>query len=40
MRLDVRRWWCDAHRHLAAPGDMEPGVAIRLAEAGRVEVIR
>jgi hypothetical protein len=22
--VDVKRWWCPAHRHLAAPGDMEP----------------
>jgi hypothetical protein len=21
---DVKRWWCPAHRHLAADGDMEP----------------
>jgi hypothetical protein len=23
-QVDVRRWWCREHRHLAAPGDMEP----------------
>lgn len=22
--VDCRRWWCDAHRHLAAEGDLDP----------------
>jgi hypothetical protein len=22
--VNVRRWWCDQHRHLAAEGDLEP----------------
>jgi hypothetical protein len=22
--VDVKRWWCDQHRHLAADGDLEP----------------
>jgi hypothetical protein len=24
MAVPERKWWCSAHRHLAAPGDLEP----------------
>jgi hypothetical protein len=31
----VVRWWCPAHEHLAAPGDLEPhGSGVRLSESG------
>lgn len=33
--VDVRRWWCAEHRHLARPGDMEPhGPGVRISESG------
>lgn len=33
--VDVRRWWCETHRHLAAAGDMSPpGSGIRLSPSG------
>jgi hypothetical protein len=33
--VNVRRWWCEGHRHLAAVGDMEPrSSGIRISESG------
>jgi hypothetical protein len=33
--VDVRRWWCEAHRDQAQPGDMQPvGSGIRISESG------
>jgi hypothetical protein len=33
--LDIRRWHCPAHEHLALPGDMQPhGSGLRITEGG------
>jgi predicted phage gp36 major capsid-like protein len=33
--VDVRRWWCEVHRHLAAEGGMQPRPSrVRLAPSG------
>jgi hypothetical protein len=33
--VSVKRWWCEAHRREAAPGDMEPfSSGIRLSDCG------
>jgi hypothetical protein len=33
--VNVRRWWCEGHRHSAAVGDMEPrSSGIRISESG------
>ena len=35
MMVSARRWFCDQHRHLAQPGDMEPpGPGVRISESG------
>ena len=35
VAVDVRRWWCSEHAHLAAPGDMQPpGPGLRISESG------
>jgi hypothetical protein len=36
--VDVKRWWCDQHRHLAADGDLEPWrPRIRYSRIGSIE---
>jgi hypothetical protein len=37
--IDVRRWWCDQHRHLADPGDKEPTVRYRYRPMGGLEEV-
>jgi hypothetical protein len=33
--VDVRRWWCEAHRDQASPGDMSAhGSGVRISESG------
>ena len=35
VAVNVRRWWCEQHRHLAQPGDMQPpGPGVRISESG------
>ena len=35
IAVDVRRWWCERHRDLAQPGDLEPrGSGVRMAPSG------
>lgn len=33
--VNVRRWWCDAHKHMASPGDLsQRDTGVRLSPAG------
>jgi hypothetical protein len=36
----VRKWWCPEHRHLAAPGDLDPwqGPGLRYGPGGGIEL--
>jgi hypothetical protein len=37
VEIDVRRWHCPAHEHLAGPGDLEPhGSGLRYPESGAI----
>lgn len=37
--LDVKRWFCEQHRSLAQPGDMEPPARLQFAPSGGLEPI-
>jgi hypothetical protein len=39
ISVNCRRWHCSGHRHLAAPGDMDPAPEYQLAAGGGIEAI-